>query len=46
VTSNVDLDANGCGSPVLNHIGLITTVLFRWSFDSGALCNAVPVKLP
>jgi hypothetical protein len=25
--SNFNLDANGCGSPVLNHMGLIATVI-------------------
>ena len=37
MTSNLDLDANGCGSPVLSHIGLIVTVLFWLSLETGVL---------
>jgi hypothetical protein len=40
VTSNFDRDANGCGSPVLNDKGLIITVLFWWSLETGVLRDA------
>jgi len=38
--SNFGSDANGCGSPVLNHMGLIVRVVLRRSIMVGALCDA------
>ena len=39
VISNFDLDANGCGFPVPNHMGLIVKIVFLRSIVVGALCN-------
>ena len=39
VIFNVDLDANECGLPVLNHTGLIVKIVFQCSIVDGALCN-------
>ena len=38
--SNFGSDANGCGLPVLNHMGLIVRVILRRSMKVGALCDA------
>ena len=41
VISNVDLDANECDLPMLNHTGLIVKVVFRRSIVDGDLCYGV-----
>jgi hypothetical protein len=42
--SNLGTDANGCGSPVLNHMGLMARVILRRSINVGALCDADSAK--
>jgi hypothetical protein len=38
--SNFGSAANGCGLPVLNHMGLIVRVVLWRSIKVGALCDA------
>ena len=41
VISNVDMDANECDLPMLNHTGLIVKIVFRRSIVDGDLATGI-----